>query len=89
MPGIGSYLVQAWGFIFENCPIGQVRFNAPSLFGDRKKFSRFFNVILETCVSPGNTLAETIDRARARIASGAGNLPKLISSCAPTSEGVL
>lgn len=66
------------GFVLEGCPAGQGQLDLPWLLGELKKSPHPFNVILETWVSPGNTLAETIDRERAWTEAGTNYLRTLI-----------
>lgn len=66
------------GFVLEGCPAGQGQLNVPWLLGELKKYARPFNVILETWVPPGNTLADTISRERAWTESGVRYLRELI-----------
>jgi len=66
------------GFVLEGCPAGQGQLNVPWLLGELNKFSRPFNVILETWVPPGNTLADTIGQERTWTESGVRYLRDLI-----------
>jgi 3-oxoisoapionate decarboxylase len=66
------------GFVLEGCPAGAGQLDVPWLLGQLAKNSRPFNVILETWVSPGKTLEETISSERASTEAGANYLRKLI-----------
>lgn len=66
------------GFVLEGCPAGQGQLDIPWLLSQLAISPHPFNVILETWVTPGNTLDETIARERAWTGTGAKNLRKLI-----------
>ncbi len=66
------------GFVLEGCPAGAGQLDVPWLLGQLTKHSRPFNVILETWVTPGKTLEETIGQERTSTEAGAGYLRGLI-----------
>ncbi len=66
------------GFVVEGCPAGQGRLNVPWLLGALKTCPRPFNAILETWVTPGDSLHETIARESAWADEGVRYLRGLI-----------
>ncbi len=66
------------GFVVEGCPAGQGRLNVPWLPGALKTCPSPFNAILETWVTPGDSLHETIARESAWADEGVRYLRGLI-----------
>jgi sugar phosphate isomerase/epimerase len=66
------------GFVIEGCAAGQGRLNIPWLLKRLKRCSNPFNAILETWVTPGNSLEETVARERAWADEGIRYLRTLI-----------
>lgn len=53
------------GFVIEGCAAGQGRLNVPWLLRELEPCPNSFNAILETWVTPSNSLEETLARERA------------------------
>lgn len=66
------------GFVIEGCPAGQGRLDVPWLLHTLEGCPHPFNAILETWVTPGNSLEETMARERAWAGEGVGYLRTLI-----------
>ncbi len=66
------------GFVVEGCAAGQGRLDVPWLLDALKSCPNPFNAILETWVTPGNSLGETIARERAWAEEGIRYLRTLI-----------
>jgi 3-oxoisoapionate decarboxylase len=66
------------GFVVEGCAAGRGRLNVPWLLEMLEPVSHPFNAILETWVTPGNVLEETILRERAWAEEGVRYLRELI-----------
>jgi sugar phosphate isomerase/epimerase len=67
------------GFVVEGCAAGRGRLNVPWLLEALKPCSHLGNAILETWVTPGDSLDETIRRERAWAEDGVRYLRGLIS----------
>lgn len=67
------------GFILEGCPAGQGQLDVLWLLKQLANCSHSFNVILETWVSPSDSLEETIARERAWTETGKNYLRGLIA----------
>ena len=67
------------GFVVEGCAAGRGRLNVAWLLEALKTCPHPFNAILETWVTPGDSLDETIRRERAWAAEGVRHLRGLIS----------
>jgi 3-oxoisoapionate decarboxylase len=52
------------GFVLEGCPAGQGQLDVPWLLGELAGCRNPFNAVVETWVSPGGSLEETIGRER-------------------------
>lgn len=66
------------GFVVEGCAAGRGRLNVPWLLEALKTCPRPFNAILETWVTPGDSLEETLGRERAWAEEGVRYLRELI-----------
>ena len=66
------------GFVLEGCAAGQGRLDLPWLLGKLAAASQPFNAVLETWVTPGDALDETIRRERAWTEAGVRYLRTLI-----------
>jgi sugar phosphate isomerase/epimerase len=66
------------GFVIEGCAAGQGRLDVPWLLRELKASPHPFNAILETWVSPGHSLGETLARERAWAQQGVENLRTLL-----------
>jgi sugar phosphate isomerase/epimerase len=66
------------GFVVEGCPAGRGRLDVPWLLEALQTCPCPFNAILETWVTPGDSLAETIHRERAWTEEGVRYLRGLI-----------
>ena len=66
------------GFLVEGCPAGQGRLDVPWLLRTLQTCPHAFNAILETWVTPGDSLAETICRERTWTEAGVRYLRGLI-----------
>ncbi|MFO1499587.1 MAG: sugar phosphate isomerase/epimerase family protein [Verrucomicrobiota bacterium] len=66
------------GFVVEGCPAGQGRLNVPLLLAEVQQHCPNANAILETWVTPSDSLAETIARERSWTDQGVEFLRTLI-----------
>ena len=66
------------GFVVEGCPAGQGRLDLPWLLGALKVSTHPFNAILESWVTPGESLEETIARESAWADEGVRYLRRFI-----------
>jgi sugar phosphate isomerase/epimerase len=66
------------GFVVEGCPAGKGRLDVPWLLQQLRKSPHPFNAILETWVTPSNSLDETIARERSWTEQGVRYLRTLI-----------
>jgi sugar phosphate isomerase/epimerase len=66
------------GFVVEGCPAGQGRLDVPWLLKSLQGCPNRFNAILESWVTPSDSLPETIARERAWAAQGVSSLRRWI-----------
>jgi sugar phosphate isomerase/epimerase len=66
------------GFVVEGCPAGRGRLNVPWLLKSLESCPHSCNAILESWVTPGDSLSETIDRERAWAKEGVDYLRQWI-----------
>jgi hypothetical protein len=66
------------GFVVEGCAAGQGRLDVPWLLRKLRPCPNPFNAILETWVTPSNSLEETIARERSWAGEGVAYLRRLI-----------
>jgi sugar phosphate isomerase/epimerase len=67
------------GFELEGCAAGQGQLDVPWLLRELKSCPNAFNAVVETWVSPGGSLEETIARERESTAAGVSYMRGLLA----------